>query len=188
MLASDTGSTGFHTPRPDQWVERLPGKWIGPSELYHAVIHSEPGQSRAVITGAEEAETALSQCSVESDRAVALEGVRIRIAADEYQIRYGFESRHVYGQGGQAIHFTFLDKNGLPVLESVAVISYDTYTDDSEDHEDEVSKSENTYLLGNGELERAVFVFLKRPELLCCRNVQTALTGRSPSIRTDFDP
>lgn len=145
--------------RPEQYVDCLLGQWMGPMELYRAVRRNAVGLTQITFSGTEDVERALIASAVDSDLAIVLQGVKIRAGLDQYQIRYHFESRHHDGVGGRAVHSAWIERNGTPVLKSVAVITYDTYQDDSEDHEE--SRSEATYLLGDGELETAVFTSLK---------------------------
>jgi len=159
MPTSSADNSSFVEPRPDDWVACLPGKWIGPLELYHLVRHSELGRHTAEITGVEGVDEALSHCSTDAERAVALAGLRIRVGDAEYRICHGFRPNHTCGQGGHTIQWTSLDEDGKAVLKSIAVVRYDTYLDDSEDHE--TSRSENTYLFSRGSLQAEVFSSLE---------------------------
>lgn len=159
MPPSATDNPTLNDLRPDQYVDSLLGQWINPLELYHAVRRSVAGLRDVTLSGTEDVEQALSRSAVDSDHAIVLKGVEIRIGTGQYRIRHHFESRHRYGQGGRAVHSTWLERNGAAVLKSLAVVIYDTYLDDSEDHQ--LSRSEATYLLADGELETAVFTSLK---------------------------
>ena len=159
MLSSAADDPSLADLRPGHYVNCLPGRWMGPMEFYQAVRRYAATASRIKLFGTENAERAMAASSVDSDRAIALQFFEIRIGADQYRLLYHFESQHHYGEGGRAIHSAWLERNGSPVLKSFAVIIYDTYHDDSEDHE--VSRSEAIYLLEDGELEAAVFASLK---------------------------
>ncbi len=90
--------------------------------------------------------------------------MEILTGAAEYRIRYSAKNCHRIGQGGQTTWTTCLEKKSDPVenvLESVRVVKYSTYADDSEDHA--TTEWAKVFLLCEDIVGRSVFEALKRP-------------------------
>lgn len=90
------------------------------------------------------------------------EQIQIIGAENRYWLDYEFAADHRRGNGGTAISVSRLLRGDVPVLTSVARVSYITLSDDSEDHESR--RDADLYLLDRRDaLAVSVFADVSRP-------------------------
>ena len=139
---------------PCEWIDHLPERPLNPADLYSAIRDAEVLRDEGSIWGSERAEKDLEIATTDAVRAAALKNVRIRLRDKEYTIGYQQEIRHEPGQGGTVMRATSLARDGKCVLVSIVNVEYDTYMDDSEDHE--TRRSTGVYLLEHDPLAAVI--------------------------------
>ena len=154
MSANDVSFNANQTVR---CIESVKGKFIDPKTVVEVLVNSNLAQH---VRGWDAARHELRYGLAASQLSDILAGVTILGQRGKYKVECGFEPTHEHGIGGKAKWSTKLCQEGVDILLSVKVVNYDTYRDDSEDHE--TGREMATFLLTEDPFGRAVFNFLTK--------------------------
>lgn len=90
--------------------------------------------------------------------------LKFRVGEKNYSVVHDRKVADRYGDGGERQHYCELFLDDMALLSSVKLSTWDTYSDDSEDHN--LCEKKNTFLLVNHGLSSEIFWKIQRGDLI----------------------